>query len=159
MLTAWHLLSCCSNSATPFVSGKSVRMGKRQTFTISRIPSKSKYGNRRVFRNGQWFDSEHEADRYSQLFMLQKAGQIFDLQTQVPFELIPTQREPDTVGKRGGVKIGKCIEKACVYYADFVYIDKDGNKVVEDAKGVKTEAYKIKKKLMLYRHGIRIQEV
>lgn len=134
-------------------------MGKRQTFTISHIPSKSKYGNRRVFRNGKWFDSAHEADRFVQLSLMQKAGRISDLQTQVPFELIPTQREPDTVGKRGGVKLGKCIEKSCVYYADFVYIDKDGNKVVEDSKGVKTEAYKIKKKLMLYRHGIRIKEV
>lgn len=73
--------------------------------------------------------------------------------------MIPTQREPDTVGVRGGIKRGRCIEKACVYYADFVYIDKDGNKVVEDAKGVRTEAYKIKKKLMLYRHGIKIVEV
>jgi hypothetical protein len=93
--------------------------------------------------------------------MLQRAGQISDLKTQVPFELIPTQRDPDTVGKRGGIKPGKCIEKSCVYYADFVYIDKDGKKVVEDAKSpaTRTEAYKIKKKLMLYRHGIRIQEV
>ncbi|MBQ7347769.1 MAG: DUF1064 domain-containing protein [Clostridia bacterium] len=127
---------------------------------MSRIQrTSSKYRNRRAFRNGQWFDSEHEADRYSQLFMLQKSGQISELQTQVPFELIPTQREPDTVGKRGGIKQGKCIEKSCVYYADFVYKDKDGNQIVEDAKGMKTEAYKIKKKLMLYRHGIRIIEV
>ena len=121
--------------------------------------SRSKYGNHRVFRYGQWFDSEHEADRFFELSMLQRAGQISDLQTQVPFELIPTQREPDTVGKRGGIKLGKCIEKSCVYYADFVYKDSNGNTVVEDAKGMKTEAYKIKKKLMLYRHGIRIVEV
>jgi hypothetical protein len=93
--------------------------------------------------------------------MMQRAGQISDLKTQVPFELIPTQREPDTVGKRGGVKLGRCIEKSCVYYADFVYNDKDGTQIVEDAKSpaTRTEAYKIKKKLMLYRHGIRIQEV
>ena len=121
--------------------------------------SKSKYGNHRVFRYGQWFDSSHEADRFFELSMMQRAGQISELKTQVPFELIPTQREPDTVGKRGGIKPGKCIEKSCVYYADFVYIDKDGHKVVEDAKGMKTEAYKIKKKLMLYRHGIKIIEV
>jgi hypothetical protein len=120
---------------------------------------KNKYGNNRVYRNGQWFDSEHEADRFFELSMMQRAGLISDIQTQVPFELIPTQREPDTVGKRGGIKQGKCIEKSCVYYADFVYLDKDGNQVVEDAKGMKTEAYKIKKKLMLYRHGIRIVEV
>ena len=134
-------------------------MAKRQTNIILRSPSRSKYGNHRVFRNGQRFDSEHEADRFFQLSMMQRAGQITDLQRQVPFELIPTQREPDTVGKRGGIKLGKCIEKSCVYYADFVYKDRNGNTVVEDAKGMKTEAYKIKKKLMLYKHGIRIIEV
>jgi hypothetical protein len=93
--------------------------------------------------------------------MLQRNGQISELRTQVPFELIPTQREPDTVGSRGGIKKGKCIEKACFYYADFVYKDKDGNLVVEDAKSpaTRTEAYKIKKKLMLYICRIRIQEV
>ena len=93
--------------------------------------------------------------------MLQRAGLISDLQTQVPFELIPTQREPDTVGKRGGVKQGRCIEKSCVYYADFVYKDKNGNTVVEDAKSpaTRTEAYKIKKKLMLFLKNIKIIEV
>ena len=93
------------------------------------------------------------------LLSMQRDGRIFDLRLQVPFELIPTQREPDIIGPRGGVKPGKCIEKACVYYADFVYKDKDGNAVVEDAKGVRTEAYKIKKKLMLYVHKIKIKEV
>ena len=134
-------------------------MARRPTSITLHSQSRSKYGNHRVFRYGQWFDSEHEADRFFELSMLQRAGQISDLQTQVPFELIPTQREPDTVGKRGGIKLGKCIEKSCVYYADFVYKDSNGNTVVEDAKGMKTEAYKIKKKLMLYRHGIRIVEV
>ena len=134
-------------------------MARRPTSITLHSQSRSKYGNHRVFRYGQWFDSEHEADRFFELSMLQRSGRISDLQTQVPFELIPTQREPDTVGKRGGIKLGKCIEKSCVYYADFVYKDSNGKTVVEDAKGMKTEAYKIKKKLMLYRHGIRIVEV
>lgn len=136
-------------------------MARRRTNITLHSPSRSKYGNHRVFRYGQWFDSEHEADRFFELSMLQRAGRISDLQTQVPFELIPTQRDPATVGKRGGIKPGKCIEKSCVYYADFVYKDKDGTQIVEDAKSpaTRTEAYKIKKKLMLYRHGIRIVEV
>ena len=106
-------------------------------------------------------ESAKKENDFFELSMMQRAGLISDLQTQVPFELIPTQREPDTVGKRGGIKQGKCIEKSCVYYADFVYLDKDGQKIVEDAKSpaTRTEAYKIKKKLMLYRHGIRIVEV
>lgn len=120
----------------------------------------NKYHNNRVFRFGKWFDSEHEADRYYYLSMLQRAGEISELRTQVPFELIQTQREPDMIGKRGGVKPGKCIEKACTYYADFTYM-KDGALVVEDAKSpaTRTEAYRIKKKLMLWVHGIRVIEV
>lgn len=120
-----------------------------------------KYGNKKTYANGQIFDSSHEARRYRDLCILQRAGQISDLKTQVPFELIPTQREPDIIGKRGGVKQGKCIEKSCTYYADFVYKDANGNVVVEDAKSpaTRTEAYKIKKKLMLWRHGIKIIEV
>lgn len=136
-------------------------MARRPTSITLHSQSRNKYKNHRVFRYGQWFDSEHEADRFFELSMLQRAGRISDLQTQVPFELIPTQREPATVGKRGGIKLGKCIEQSCVYYADFVYKDKDGIQIVEDAKSpaTRTEAYKIKKKLMLYRHGIRIVEV
>lgn len=119
----------------------------------------SKYNNKQVKICGKIFDSKHEAERYLLLLSMQREGSISDLRLQVPFELIPSQREPDIIGPRGGVKSGKCIEKACVYYADFVYKDNDGNTVVEDAKGVRTEAYKIKKKLMLYVHKINIKEV
>lgn len=136
-------------------------MAKQRINITLHTPSRNKYGNHRVFRGGQWFDSEHEADRFFELSMLQRVGQISDLRTQVPFELIPTQREPDVVSPRGKLILGRCLERSCVYYADFVYKDKDGLQVVEDAKSpaTRTEAYKIKKKLMLYRHGIRIQEV
>lgn len=54
---------------------------------------------------------------------------------------------------------GKVAEKKCTYIADFVYKDKDGNEVVEDVKGFRTDVYKIKKKMMRYRYGIEIQEV
>ena len=134
-------------------------MAKRPRHTLSLTKKSNKYSNSRVFRYDRWFDSEHEADRFTELFMLQKSGKITGLRTQVPFELIPTQREPDVIGPRGGVKPGRCVEKSCVYYADFVYKDSSGNVVVEDAKGVRTEAYRIKKKLMLYVHKIRIIEV
>ena len=136
-------------------------MAKRQDIRSISFGKKSppKYGNHSVVFNGIRFDSKKEADRFAYLSLLQRAGEITDLQRQVPFELIPTQREPDSVGKRGGIKRGKCIEKSCFYYADFVYKDKDGIVVVEDAKGLKTEVYKMKKKLMLYRHHIQIKEV
>lgn len=90
--------------------------------------------------------------------MLEKAGEISDLKTQVKFQLIPTQREPDTLGKRGGIRQGKMIERECSYIADFVYTE-NGNTVVEDTKGMRTKDYIIKRKLMLWIHGIRIKEV
>jgi hypothetical protein len=88
---------------------------------------------------------------------------ISGLETQKKYVLIPAQRakgeEFYTKGKnKGKPKPGKVIEKECAYYADFVYY-KDGELIVEDVKGVKTEAYKIKKKLMLERYGIRITEI
>jgi hypothetical protein len=88
---------------------------------------------------------------------------ISGLETQKKYVLIPAQRAKGdgfyTKGKnKGKPKLGKVIEKECAYYADFVYY-KDGELIVEDVKGVKTEAYKIKKKLMLERYGIRITEI
>jgi len=117
-----------------------------------------KYKNKKIVVNGITFDSKKEADRYNELLLLETAGLISNLQRQVKFVLIPTQREPDTTGSRGGIRKGKVIEKECVYIADFVYTE-DGKTVVEDTKGFKTKDYIIKRKLMLYIHGIRIQEV
>lgn len=125
----------------------------------------SKYSNKKAVRNGVVFDSRREARRYSELLLLQRAGAITDLQTQVEFELIPAQFEAVPTGelyKRGALK-GKpkmkevCIEKSVKYIADFVY-QENGKTVVEDAKGFRTEAYKIKKKMLLYFHGIKIKE-
>lgn len=118
----------------------------------------NKYKNKKFTFDGEEFDSKREFRRFCELSRLEKAGEITELQRQVKFVLIPTQREPDTIGPRGGIKRGKAIEKECSYLADFVYI-KDGETVVEDSKGFRTKEYKIKKKLMLWVHGIRIQEV
>lgn len=108
-------------------------------------------------------DSRKEARRLTQLQLLQMAGLIKDLKTQVKFVLIPTQNESyERYSKKGKrLKDGiKCIEKECSYYADFVYTDVEtGKTIVEDAKGVRTKEYRIKKKLMLSVHGIRIKEV
>lgn len=119
---------------------------------------RSKYGNRKVVQNGIEFDSVKEARRYGELLLLMRAGEITDLQTQVKFVLVPAQYEPDMTGKLGGVIKGKLIERECAYVADFVYKEK-GFTVVEDTKGVRTKEYIIKRKLMLYVHGIKIREV
>lgn len=116
-----------------------------------------KYHNRKVTIDGITFDSKKEANRYCELKLLQQAGEISDLRLQVKYTLIPAQREPDTIGKRGGIKKGKLIERECSYIADFVY-QENGKTVVEDTKGVRTKEYIIKRKLMLWVHGIRIKE-
>ena len=107
----------------------------------------SKYHNKKTVVNGITFDSKHEADRYIELSMLLKAGVISDLRLQVPYELIPT------------IKLNGETFRSTKYLADFVYKDKDGKEVVEDAKGMKTDVYKLKKKLMAYIHHISIHEV
>ena len=118
----------------------------------------NKYKARRTMAFGKTFASKKEADRYMVLKNLEAKGKITDLKTQVKFVLIPAQREPDTVGVRGGKIKGKLIERELFYLADFVYI-RNGELIVEDVKGYRTPEYKIKKKLMLYMCGIHIKEV
>lgn len=108
----------------------------------------SKYHAKKTTVDGITFDSKKEARRWQELKMLEKAGVISDLQRQVKYELIPAQRDPET---------GKVVERACTYYADFVYKEGD-KKVIEDTKGVRTAEYKIKRKLVLQKYGIRIRE-
>lgn len=101
---------------------------------------KNKYGAEKV--GGHASQKEHE--RAVQLGLWLRAGLISDLREQVTYELIPAQEG----------------EKPCKYVADFVYTDNEtGLTVVEDTKGVRTRDYIIKRKLMLYVHGIRIKEV
>lgn len=111
------------------------------------------------------YASAKEAERARVLHLLEKAGKIRDLREQVPYTLIPKQTEMGTriVTRRGKQKIQtveKVVERPVVYVADFVYYDPIIEEtVVEDVKGVKTKEYVIKRKLMLWRHGIRIKEV
>ena len=116
----------------------------------------SKYGNRKVTVDGLTFDSVKEANRWCELKLMQRAGEIKDLERQVKFVLIPAQYTPFVNKKR------KLLERECVYIADFMYWEKDDNgwtKVVEDTKGFKTPEYIMKRKLMLKEYGIRIREV
>lgn len=109
----------------------------------------NKYHNDKVVVDGIKFDSKKEARRYCELKLLLKAGKIADLKRQVKFVLIPAQRDEKS----------RLIERECSYIADFVYYDKSKDRVVvEDSKGIKTKEYVIKKKLMLYIHGTRIED-
>jgi len=132
---------------------------------ITRFPTGSKYLNKKIVVNGIEFDSKKEARRYQELLLLLNTGEITDLRLQVPYELIPAQKEPPTIGSKGGVHPGKTIERSLVYVADFVYKDKDGKEVVEDVKGYRKadagayRVYVIKRKLMLWRYNISIREI
>lgn len=117
----------------------------------------TKYHNQKIIRDGMTFDSVKEYRRWCELSLLEKAGAITELERQVKFELIPSQKAN-----------GKVIERPCNYVADFVYLEDinfkspEGaiwHKVVEDTKGFKTKDYIIKRKLMLSVHGIRIKEI
>ena len=128
-----------------------------------------KYRNKKVIVDGITFDSKREGRRFTELKLLQKTGEIKDLELQKAFVLIPAQYEYyERYGKKGQrLKDGKrCIEKSCVYIADFTYIDRaSGQTVVEDVKGYKDPSsagfakFVIKRKLMLYVYGIRIKEI
>ena len=118
----------------------------------------NKYHAKKTVVDGITFDSLKEARRYGVLKAMEEAGEISGLKRQVEFVLIPEQREQNTIGPRGGVRKGKLIERQVSYIADFVYM-KDHELIVEDAKGVRTQEYIIKRKLMHHIHGIRIKEV
>lgn len=102
---------------------------------------KSKYNAKKVTVDGITFDSKKESKRYLELKAMEKVGAIQKLQLQVPFVLIEKS------------KYGRSIK----YVADFVY-NKNGSKIVEDVKGVKTPVYKLKKRLMAEKYGIVILE-
>ena len=110
----------------------------------------SKYRNRKTVIDGITFDSKKEARRYSELKLLKKAGHIKNLELQPSFVLV------DGYVNGTGKKI-----RPMIYKADFRYYDVMGKcEVVEDVKGVRTEVYKLKKKLFEERYApLTITEV
>lgn len=113
-----------------------------EMFPKIKVNKKNKYRNRKITINGITFDSLKEANRYNELKILEKKGLITDLKMQMSFILIPKQEG----------------EREVKYIADFVY-KTNGEIVVEDTKGFRTKEYIIKRKLMLYVHGIKIKEI
>lgn len=116
--------------------------------------------------DGNEFDSKKEAKRWTELKLLERAGEITNLQRQVTYLLIPAQYETIERYSKTGKRLKdatKLLERECSYIADFVYTDKrTGQTVVEDVKGYQEGlaycVFKIKRKLMLYIYKIRIKE-
>ena len=117
------------------------------------MAKRPKYGNKKIEINGVKFDSKKESKRYDDLSLMQRAGEISDLELQPKFELIK------------GVKFGSDAraKPAIRYFADFAYTDTlTGKRIVEDVKSPATKknpAYRMKKHMMLAIHGVEIKEV
>lgn len=128
----------------------------------------SKYHSKKArTADGILHDSRKEARRWSELKLLEMAGSIKGLQRQVKYVLIPKQEERyERISPKAGKRLTdgvRTIEHECAYVADFVYQDAvTGELRVEDVKGYKKGAayniFSIKRKLMLYIHGIRVIE-
>lgn len=99
----------------------------------------NKYRNKKIVVDNIKFESNLEAERYRQLKLLQRAKQISNLRLQVPFLL------------QEGFKKNGTIHRKIEYIADFVY-EENGQTIVEDTKGMKTETFKIKQKLFEYKY-------
>lgn len=110
----------------------------------------TKYHNKKIVEGGETFDSQGEYTRWCELKLLQRAGRITNLRRQVRFELLPNQYKTDEKGRR------RLVERSLGYVADFVY-EEGGKTIVEDYKGMQTDAFRIKKKLMLYILGIEVR--
>lgn len=114
----------------------------RQMFLGERKPvqKQSKYHAQKTEVDGKVFDSKHESRDYLKLKAMEDSGIIHNLQTQVSFELQPKYVTKD------GRKI-----RPISYVADFVY-ERDGVTYAQDSKGMKTDVYKIKRKMFEYKY-------
>jgi hypothetical protein len=119
----------------------------RNVVTPAPAKKRGKYRAEPTEVDGHRFPSKREATRYEHLKLMQKAGEIADLELQPQYPLIVTTP--------AGVKV-----QAGVYTADFRYTRKGGGTVIEDAKGFKSnEAYRLRKRIVEAQYGIEIQEV
>ena len=121
-----------------------------------------KYGNSKIKNAYGTFDSQLEWSRFLFLSNREKEGEITNLRRQVEYLLIPAQYGTEIKHlKTKDKEVRVLLERSCSYVADFVY-ERNGKTIVEDCKGSKgiiTEAAKIKKKLLLWVHGIELRYV
>jgi hypothetical protein len=108
----------------------------------------SKYRAKPTVVDGIRFASMKEAKRYGELKLLEKAGEILDLDLQPSFTLSVWRPDHSDIRNVG------------VYRADFQYYDvRKKALITEDVKGMKTPMYRWKKKHVEAQYGIEIREV
>lgn len=113
--------------------------------------SESKYHNEPVTVDGVRYDSKNEMRRFNFLKLMEKAGEISNLRYHVKFELIPQITKEEIVHLKTKDKVvTKVVQSARYYEADFVYINKKGEEIVEDFKGQETDLFKFKAALFFY---------
>ena len=121
-----------------------------------------KYGNHKIKNAYGTYDSQLEFARFLFLSNREKEDEITNLRRQVEYLLIPAQYGTEIKHlKTKDKEVRVLLERSCSYVADFVY-ERNGKTIVEDCKGAKgiiTEAAKIKKKLLLWVHGIELRYV
>ncbi len=108
---------------------------------------RQKYAAKPTVVDGHRFASRKEARRYGHLKQMMAAGEIRNLTLQPRFDI-----------EIGGVLVRYPGGRKMQYVADFMYVTRDGREVIEDAKGVRTQVYRIKRALMLAM-GKEIEEV
>lgn len=108
--------------------------------TVAQPKRGNKYHAKKTEIDGICYDSKHEAKDGQHLQKLESMGIISNLQRQVRFPLQKSFKNNQ----------GKTV-RSISYVADFVY-ERDGKKYVQDSKGVRTEVYKIKRKLFEYKY-------
>ncbi len=126
---------------------------------------RSKYGATRTTALGISFHSKREADRYRELLLLAKAHKILDLRLQPRYTLCALVLEGADCRNVNAGTIANRRHPVGDYVADFEYRESshpngysDWRTVVEDVKGVKTDLYKLKKRLFEAQYGISIRE-
>lgn len=121
---------------------------KQYNLFIKNNKKQNKYKNKKVISDGKKYDSKKESKRAIQLKTMEKLGIIKDLKEQVPYIL-----------QEKFILNGKTVREI-KYIADFVYIIVEtGEEVIEDVKGIRTEVYRIKKKMFMYKYKKEITEI
>lgn len=105
-----------------------------------KMTRQSKYWSKITKVDNIDFDSTKEAKRYNDLKLLEKVWEISHLKLQPKFLL------------QESFKYDWKTEKRISYIADFSYCDIHWNVIIEDVKGFKTDIYKIKRKLFLFKY-------
>lgn len=108
------------------------------------VAVRRKYNNHPQTVDGIRFDSRKEAERYGQLVLMVRAGEIRDLEVHPRFPLVVHDQD------------------CGAYVADFAYLTQHGERIVEDVKSAATRAlptYRLKRRLLWALYGLTVLEV